>query len=201
MGTRERPFKVIVTPGFDAKGVVDRLVENHEFKLAERRRVKREQRAHRYATDPEYRASERERSKLAARRTHQKRGTAERLYRSAVLRAKRTGVRFNLTLSDIRQLWPHDGRCPVLGFRMLLDGERDVLPTLDRFDPNRGYELGNVRIISYRANRLKSDSWKEELARVLAYTMSRDPMAYTFRDGDHVVEYVKGFDVFEPEGE
>jgi hypothetical protein len=41
-------------------------------------------------------------------------------------------------------------------------------PSLDRIDNNKGHVKGNVRMISYRANVLKSDATVEELTLVLA---------------------------------
>ena len=47
--------------------------------------------------------------------------------------------------------------------------ERDRTPSLDRFVPNLGYVKGNIRVISFRANRLKSDATIDEMRQVLAY--------------------------------
>jgi len=63
--------------------------------------------------------------------------------------------------------------CPILGLELTytMSGTR-VVPnnyaTLDRIDSNKGYELGNIQILSHRANMLKSDATKEELQLVLA---------------------------------
>ena len=57
------------------------------------------------------------------------------------------------------------GRCPLLG--LLLDcrapARSDNLPSIDRIDPSKGYIKGNVWVVSWRANRLKSDASLEEL--------------------------------------
>lgn len=42
-------------------------------------------------------------------------------------------------------------------------------PSIDRIDNKKGYILGNVQVISYRANMLKGDASIEEVRRVLAY--------------------------------
>lgn len=48
--------------------------------------------------------------------------------------------------------------CPVLGIPLIVGGKRSPnSPSLDRIEPSRGYVPGNVRIISDRANRLKSN--------------------------------------------
>ena len=41
--------------------------------------------------------------------------------------------------------------------------------TIDRVDPDGGYVTGNVRVISMRANRIKSDASIAELESVIAY--------------------------------
>lgn len=168
------------------------LEEQAEGRKLLKREYDRARHRERYANDPEYRERQREKSKQSKRRAHRKLTTAERLYRSAKMRAKREGVPFNLTVPYIRKLWPADGRCPVLGFRMLLDDAADVLPSLDRLNREAGYTVGNVRLISLRANRLKGDGHPHEMARVLAYTMF--PKAYTFEDGNFLVEIVRGFE-------
>lgn len=43
-------------------------------------------------------------------------------------------------------------------------------PTLDRIVPSRGYVVGNVAVISMRANRLKSDASVAELQALVSYT-------------------------------
>ncbi len=46
--------------------------------------------------------------------------------------------------------------CPALGIPISFDLERDNFPSVDRIDPNKPYEVGNIAIISYRANMIKS---------------------------------------------
>lgn len=48
-------------------------------------------------------------------------------------------------------------------------GSRESRPSLDRFIPANGYVIGNIRVISFRANRIKSDATLEEMRRVLSY--------------------------------
>lgn len=82
----------------------------------------------------------------------------ERLYWFARSRAKKKGIEFNLTVEDIEI----PEVCPVLGTPM-------KSPSLDRFDNSRGYTPDNIRVISTRANMIKSDSTLEELERIVAY--------------------------------
>ena len=83
-------------------------------------------------------------------------------------RAKKRGIPFDLTLEDI--VFPDV--CPVLGIPLSRNydggsGYHVNSPSLDRIDPRLGYLKGNVRIISFRANLLKSDAEVWELERVL----------------------------------
>ena len=62
--------------------------------------------------------------------------------------------------------------CPVLGLRLKISEEgrwTDSSPSLDRFIPSLGYVKGNVRVISWRANRIKCDATVEEVRALLAY--------------------------------
>lgn len=60
--------------------------------------------------------------------------------------------------------------CPVLGIQLTADGPRDTRPSLDRVVPANGYVLSNINVISFKANRIKSDATPDELRRVLAYS-------------------------------
>jgi len=69
-------------------------------------------------------------------------------------RAKRYGLPFSLVESDI--IIP--SHCPVLGFILERREERtESSPSLDRIVPELGYVVGNIAVISDRANRLKND--------------------------------------------
>ena len=56
--------------------------------------------------------------------------------------------------------------CPVLGIPISYTLTRDNIPSVDRIDPNRPYEEGNIVIISYRANMIKSIGSAEEHRRI-----------------------------------
>jgi hypothetical protein len=89
------------------------------------------------------------------------------MHRSAKYRAKRLGIPFDLTLDDI--VIPE--YCPVLGIRLMHgDGKiHDASPTLDKTDPAGGYVRSNTRVMSHRANRIKTDATIAELRMVLEY--------------------------------
>ena len=99
---------------------------------------------------------------------------AQRLFRTARNRARKAGTSFNLTVEDIEEVWPEDGRCPVLGIPMQQGRGmfHDGSPTLDQLDPARGYEPDNIAVISYAANRAKGNMRAEELERLAAWMRS-----------------------------
>lgn len=82
-------------------------------------------------------------------------------------RSKIKGVPFDLTVDDITV----PTHCPVLGMELKVGkgtgGWIYSSPSLDRINPHLGYTKGNVRVISARANLLKSDATIEELEKVL----------------------------------
>lgn len=81
-------------------------------------------------------------------------------------RAKKNGLSFDLTFDDI--VLP--SHCPVLGIPLIqTDKQHDNSPSIDRIDNTLGYVKGNVVVISWRANRLKSDATHEEMARLAAF--------------------------------
>ncbi len=84
---------------------------------------------------------------------------------SARSRAKAKGLDFGITKADI----PIPAVCPVLGIPIYPSEGRHGpnSPTVDRINPRRGYVKGNVRVVSYRANNLKSDMTEEECRLIL----------------------------------
>lgn len=88
-------------------------------------------------------------------------------------RAKRLGLPFNLEPGDL--IIPE--RCPVLGLKLETvrgHGPANSSPSVDRVIPDRGYVKGNVHVISFQANRLKSDASAEDLERLLLYIRQHD---------------------------
>ena len=76
-------------------------------------------------------------------------------------RAKSKGIEFNIELSDI--IIPEI--CPILGLpiKKAIDGNRDLSPSLDRIDNDKGYIKGNIQVISFKANAMKLTADKSEL--------------------------------------
>ena len=61
--------------------------------------------------------------------------------------------------------------CPVFGVEIKYSpGSRnDWSTSLDRIDSKKGYVRGNIRVISWLANRLKSNATIDQLRKVVAY--------------------------------
>lgn len=107
----------------------------------------------------------------AATRTKRKNSPERQILWSARARAKKRGLKFNLTVEDV--VIPD--ACPVLGIPIIHylgngDGaRRPESPSLDRINNDLGYVKGNVIVISWRANRLKNDATLEELRAIVGF--------------------------------
>ena len=80
-------------------------------------------------------------------------------------RAKREGTFFDLKLEEM--IWPE--KCSVLGIPLVYELGRgkimDDSPSIDRIDPSKPYVKENIRIISHKANTMKSNATKDELVK------------------------------------
>jgi hypothetical protein len=85
-------------------------------------------------------------------------------------RAPKLGIQVDIELSDV--VVP--AVCPVFGTPFEV-GHRDRAASLDRTDPSKGYVKGNVRVISFRANRLKSNATLQELKALVAWLEKVQP--------------------------
>lgn len=101
------------------------------------------------------------------RRNKRKLDPINHMLHQAKDRAKKRGLEFSLARQDV-QIPTH---CPVLGIPLSVSAGRhsDNSPTLDRIDNDRGYVKGNVGVISFRANRFKSNASVEELEALVIY--------------------------------
>jgi hypothetical protein len=101
--------------------------------------------------------------------THGRTGSLElKLLISAKHRAKTSNLPFDLALSDI--VIP--SHCPILGIELKRSNtflERDSSPSIDQIVPHAGYTKNNFQIISWRANRFKSDATPQELKTIAEY--------------------------------
>lgn len=88
------------------------------------------------------------------------------LLKAAKQRAEKNGILFNIEISDI--IIPE--YCPILGVKLesgIGKGRgninRKYSPSLDRIIPSLGYTKGNIQVISWLANTMKSMATLEEL--------------------------------------
>ena len=94
------------------------------------------------------------------------------MYVGARNSAQKQGREFSIDLDDI--VIPEF--CPVFPHIKLskLGGKRsDSTPSVDRIDNTKGYVKGNVRVISWRANQLKSNASPLEIGLLYKYTCSK----------------------------
>ena len=114
----------------------------------------------------------RERKKFLSENTHDPDITPQvvrRMLTRIRARAKKKGAFFDLKISDFPTLPTH---CPVLGMPLVYlgcDKDEQQYASFDRVDNSLGYTISNIRIISNRANSIKSDASASELRAVLRY--------------------------------
>lgn len=102
-------------------------------------------------------------------------GVKYRLVMAAKARAKQRGYECEIGVDDFEI----PEYCPVLGIRLWshvgggsIGGSNNwSAPTLDRIDNSKGYVVGNVAVISRKANSLKWNGTPEELAAVATYAV------------------------------
>lgn len=92
------------------------------------------------------------------------------IYDRAKSRATKRGLSFTIAVEDISI----PERCPVLGVPLKRARGRmtDCSPSIDRIDSTRGYEPGNVIVMSNRANRIKSDATLSEIEALAVWLRS-----------------------------
>lgn len=155
----------------------------NEKNIEQRRKYGRE-RGKKLRENPEYRKKLSQRRKLhrfknkesinAKKREEYRNNIESHLLRGARARAKRSGLKFSITVGDV--CLPE--RCPVFPTRALKAGDRSTRnspcgnsPSIDRIEPALGYVPGNVEVISLRANWLKRDSTARERALILMHDL------------------------------
>lgn len=82
-------------------------------------------------------------------------------------RCKKSGVLFDLKKEDITI----PSHCPALGIPLVHGSKpfHNNSPSLDRLIPSKGYTKENVRVISFRANKMKQDGTLDELQKLTAW--------------------------------
>ena len=109
--------------------------------------------------DPEYYAKKYRRAAKA--------NPAKTLWTSARRNALHKHVAFDIEVADVHV----PTHCPVLGIPLVIgEGKMsDGTPTIDRLIPTKGYTKGNIMVVSWRANRLKSDATLADMEALVAF--------------------------------
>jgi hypothetical protein len=84
--------------------------------------------------------------------------------------ANKRSIPFDLSLSDMDSIGIPI-ICPVLGIPLHFNRHKveDNSISFDRIDSTKGYTLDNIVVISYRANKLKSDATLEEMRKIVSF--------------------------------
>jgi hypothetical protein len=93
------------------------------------------------------------------------------MLKRAQKRAQEKNIIFDLLIDDIHI----PEFCPILGIKLLVgksQGPDDFSPSLDRIIPEKGYTKTNVKVISMRANRMKSTATIQDVENILIYLKS-----------------------------
>jgi hypothetical protein len=92
----------------------------------------------------------------------------KRKFQSLVSNAKKKGTLVEIDFSYFQHFPTH---CPVLGIQLdyLSRGRADNAPSFDKIDPKKGYVPGNVKIMSWRANRIKNDGYLHEFKMLVIF--------------------------------
>jgi hypothetical protein len=80
-------------------------------------------------------------------------------------RAESKNIPFELSIDDIRTMITETKVCPVFGVDLVIGGG-DNAPSIDRLDSSKGYVVGNVIVMSSRANRIKNNATADEVMQV-----------------------------------
>ncbi len=96
---------------------------------------------------------------------HQK--DLKEIYNRIKASAKKRNIEFKLSLSDLNNL-TFPITCPILGIpiRYNKGKAQDDSISIDRIDSSKGYEIENIIVISWKANRLKNNATSEELQKI-----------------------------------
>lgn len=123
------------------------------------------------------------RSKAKLRREDPVKSRARAAYSDAKKRAERNGMAFSLAARDVLQLMQGAVVCPYLGWLLTFEQgpKARTLASLDRIDSAKGYVQGNIQVVSYLANLMKSHATDEELTMFAQGVLAR-----------HTTEKIKG---------
>lgn len=88
----------------------------------------------------------------------------KKLYNRLRHSAKKRNILFALTLTELNN-FSFPLTCPIFNIPLKYSSNKieDSTYSVDRIDSTKGYEIDNIIIISYKANRIKSNATKTEL--------------------------------------
>lgn len=119
------------------------------------------------------RARSAQKLRKATPRKQGKKGKAQSMYWNALRRANDNEWEVDISWQYLLETMPD--KCPVFNTELDFEhaggikGRNPNSPSLDRFDNSKGYTKDNIRVISWRANSLKSDGTQEEFEQILTY--------------------------------
>lgn len=130
------------------------------YRTPEQYREWRERNRQRVREYDKRRRAEKKETMTAYMREWRRNNPVMTLVSAARHRAKRKGVPFSITAEHVTI----PETCPYFGIKLVVNRGRmkDNSPTIDRINSSRGYEPGNIEVISWRANRMKGDATAEE---------------------------------------
>jgi hypothetical protein len=123
------------------------------------------------SADPEFKAK-----RDAATKAYRLKNFARVRLKVAEGRAKTRGMEFTITEADIT--W--NTVCPILGIPLNYSNsaQLDDSPSIDRIDNSKGYIPGNVVVISWKANNLKSNGQREDFEKLITWMKTQqEPIA------------------------
>lgn len=96
-----------------------------------------------------------------------------RILQLAKTRAKKKGIEYNLVKEDL--IIPEVS--PVLGIPIIIGtkGNYEQSPSLDKIDNSKGYVVGNIQVISKKANSMKNSGTPEELKALAKWIIENIP--------------------------
>jgi len=85
---------------------------------------------------------------------------------------KARGSRITLKFSDLK----YPTHCPILGIKLnyFNTSRKDNSVSIDRINNNKGYVKNNIQILSWRANRLKSDGTINEHIKIAKFLNDKE---------------------------
>jgi len=139
-----------------------------EARLAEHKKQASERAKTWYAKNKGEIRKRQEEARVKAYRENPKAKWLATALNSAKTRAKKEGRTYTLAGNELEC----PDFCPLLGIPLLYTigrgaNNREHSPSIDRIDTAKGYDPGNVWVVSWRANHIKSDASLEEFRAIL----------------------------------